>query len=315
MTRRAFTTEQECQILARYAEGVTQRDLVREFGGSSASVKHVLDRHGVGRRPRPPAKHLTTDEQAEVVRRYGDRESVRTLARSFRCRDGEVTAALVTAGVKIRLGGVHRRFEGQEAERLADEYRAGASLKALAERYGSNTMTVRGTLQRLGVPIRQLGKPQLWTTERVAWLIEQYRAGRSQSDLAAELGISQPAVSARLLTAGVLDKPRRPVGEQHAGWKGGRIVVDGYIRVRPEPQDVHLVQSSSSRYVPEHRLVMARALGRPLGAGESVHHVNGDKMDNRLGNLQLRKGQHGNGVVIVCLDCGSHNVGPVPIGS
>jgi hypothetical protein len=35
------------------------------------------------------------------------------------------------------------------------------------------------------------------------------------------------------------------------------------------------------------RLVLAQALGRPLTADEVVHHRNGDRLDNRLDNLEL----------------------------
>jgi hypothetical protein len=38
--------------------------------------------------------------------------------------------------------------------------------------------------------------------------------------------------------------------------------------------------------------------------------VNGEVADNRIENLQLRQGK---GIVMVCTDCGSHNIVARPI--
>ena len=59
----------------------------------------------------------------------------------------------------------------------------------------------------------------------------------------------------------------------------------GYRFVPVNKDERWLVDGQTS--APEHRLVMARALGRPLSADESVHHRNGVRDDNRLDNLEL----------------------------
>jgi hypothetical protein len=49
----------------------------------------------------------------------------------------------------------------------------------------------------------------------------------------------------------------------------------------------------------EHRYVMEQQLNRKLYIEETVHHINGDRQDNRIENLELFSSRHGPGQRVV----------------
>ena len=76
--------------------------------------------------------------------------------------------------------------------------------------------------------------------------------------------------------------------EKNPRWKGGRRVTgDGYISIKLQPNDFFYSMMRQEGYVLEHRLIMAQHLKRCLLPWEVVHHKNGVRTDNRLGNLEL----------------------------
>jgi len=122
-----------------------------------------------------------------------------------------------------------------------------------------------------------------------------------------------------------------PVGEKHRLWKGGRkkhyvhnnhcldcgvTINDQAIRCKPcsriragnprwkggiaRRSDGSILQlrpghpyANAAGYVYLHRIIVEESLGRHLTGEEVVHHLNGDKEDNRLENLMvLSQAQH-----------------------
>lgn len=82
-------------------------------------------------------------------------------------------------------------------------------------------------------------------------------------------------------------KCAQPKG-QGTNYKGGRVMRSGgYPGVLVNPDNFFYSMTGNQRYVREHRLVMAQALGRCLQDWEHVHHKNGNKLDNRIENLEL----------------------------
>ena len=178
-------------------------------------------------------------------------------------------------------------------EKMATAYESAETVAEVAYWFDCDRKLVEralvehGMMNRLSAP----GRPKEWTERDKTLVFSIFdNLGWSQYNIAKELGTSESRVS-RLLVENNYREPGKKTRHKFSHLK------DGYVEAWV-----------NGHWSLEHRTVMSRILDRALEAHETVHHINGLRDDNRPENLQLRNGRHGKGVVLVCLDCGSHNV-------
>lgn len=208
-----------------------------------------------------------------------------------------------------------RKIPETDTPKIIESYQSGSSLREIAECYGVHGNTISLILRKHGVPRRNRGAVSAYRQDKqlVAKVLALRDEGFSYEVISAEVGPS-PAVIGRVCRENGRLGTYQARGESHGGWKGGRHEnAHGYLLVLMDPDHPFSEMRLCNGYVLEHRLVMAEHLGRPLKCSETVHHVNGDKKDNRINNLQLRQGRHGKHERFRCLDCGSHNVAAEPL--
>lgn len=138
-----------------------------------------------------------------------------------------------------------------------------------------------------------------------------YVNGLTQQEAANKVSVDVATVQRVLRRYGIATI-RGGRGAANNRWAGGKRH-GKYVEVWIAEDHRFACMRRPNGSVTEHRLVMAEHLGRPLLSTETVHHINGDRYDNRLDNLQLRQGNHGPGVVMRCIKCGSLELEPVNV--
>ena len=107
-----------------------------------------------------------------------------------------------------------------------------------------------------------------------------YLSGMTIKEVAAGLGVAMVTIQKALIAEGVKTRPR---GSGRNGKFSRHITKYGYATVRTEV--------GKRKF--EHVIIAERALGRKLKGHEVVHHINGDRADNRNCNLLIcDKGYH-----------------------
>lgn len=258
-------------------------------------------------------RKISEEQRGMIVDTYRETFSAPATARRLGIGATTVYRVLDQAGIDVSLDAksVRQRKSSDEVEaEIARRYAAGERSGDLAKAFGYSMAGIRKVVRRQGGEVGPRGnRYRDFTEAEIAAMAERWTRGESQTAIAQAFDSSQLVVSRVLTAHGFSVVPRRQVGPGHGSWKGGRTRTgEGYWQVHLPPDDPFSIMRNRQGYVPEHRLVMARMLGRPLTDAETVHHIDGDRQNNDPSNLQLRQGKHGTGVTMRCADCGSHNI-------
>lgn len=182
---------------------------------------------------------------------------------------------------------------GEAEKEVARRYASGESFYRIAKDYRCGYQAVRRAVVSQGIPIRFSPKAQKLTPKEREEVVALYaNSDLSSGQAAKRFGISGATLAGMLTRREIRTRSYKQRGSKHHVWKGGRSLAkrSGYMRVRVKVDDPDWLRenSSSNGDMLEHRYIMAKHLQRPLGSWEYVHHLSGDKTDNRIENLQLR---------------------------
>lgn len=282
------------RIIEKYNECHNGYEVARVVGVALPTVYGVLRNAGIARTGKTGRARASDDA---IISLYRQRKSGIATAGELGVCDRTVYDVLAKHGIETKSG-PPRKFDAEQERQIATLYSGGLSASKIATRHKCSLQPVLDILTRLGVERNRRSPYDLDESEK-AKIKSMWEDGSNFQEISAATGRTAGTVS-RLLRQHhkIRNRPVRK-GEGSPCWEGGRwIDQHGYVYVRVDGKGIY-----------EHRLVMAEKLGRSLLASETVHHINGDRTDNRPENLQLRQGRHGKGHAMVCLDCGSHNIG------
>ena len=156
--------------------------------------------------------------------------------------------------------------EKKEARRLR---RQGWALPKIAQHLGVSKSSV-------SLWIRGLPKPQQFTIE--------YKEAEREKHLKI---LKQERARQREKRDRERKKRQKIQGAKGAYRRNRLISGDGRWMI-PVPDGYKGKSYIGGRYVYEHRYLMEQKIGRLLRPGEVIHHKNGDKLDNRMENLEIK---------------------------
>ena len=257
------------------------------------------------------------DLKTKVIEMFNSGMTATAISKDMGCiSSSSIYNILYRAGIspvdQYRLGArirPDRKMTDIEERMFCDSYKEGGTIKEFAQKYNVSQRCLYKILIKHGVIRRRRGTIiRNFTKNELEDMGNMAKDGVSQAAIGRKYGVSQGIISRAFAFNGIATNKYVAKAENHGSWKGGKISAGNYNYVRIYSDSPFYAMRGTNGYVAEHRLVMAQHIGRCLSSDETVHHINSDSKDNRIENLQLRKGNHGKHSAYRCRCCGSVDI-------
>lgn len=299
-SRLAHNLERNNAICKMALEGKPTREIAEQFQQSVHNIAKILRKNGIKAIRISQQKGISTtpdDVLNNIIKLVVEGKTSEEIAKL--CNK-------TANNIRYLVNEENKRFlefkskNKEKIEELKEAFESGINVESLCNIYNLSCEKIKLITEDKELILTR-STPN-YNPEKLQKICETFKEGKTIKEVAKIFNCSRGYIARVLTDHGMRTKRRMQNRED------GYTMHKGYLYTFLPLDHPFRIMANSQGYVNVHRLTMAQHLGRPLDKHESVHHINGNKEDNRIENLQLRVGSHGVGTAMKCLDCGSNNI-------